>query len=182
MKLKKHPLLKIDSNRRTLVFSWLLGLSVAMLLLLAYIGGSLRTEAAPGGILSLEFAGSISRTHFIVNSWSMRALIDAAFSIGLDYVFLLLYSTTIGAGCVWLSESLNNPTMAKTGIVLGWLQWVAGGLDAIENAALFRMLHLPNGEFFPKLAFFCALGKFMLILAGILYVVGGISINYFFKR
>jgi len=48
-----------------------------------------------------EFAGSLESAVKIIRSWDEAVRILAAFSIGLDFLFLILYSTTIGLACLW---------------------------------------------------------------------------------
>ena len=61
-----------------------------------------------------------------------------------------------------------------TGYLLAWGQFVAGVLDALENLLLLSMLDQDFGSGLPYLAWMAASLKFMLVGAGLLYVLAGL--------
>ncbi|MCU0391267.1 MAG: hypothetical protein MUE81_09125 [Thermoflexibacter sp.] len=169
--LKYHPLeTSIKDNPKAYFFSLLIA-TILVQSILAITGNSLKTLAAPMGILSYEFALNIENAQFIVNSWDKHALIAASFNIGFDYLFLFCYSTTIAFACIWLANLIGNVTFAKIAYGLAWLQWIAACLDGIENAALYIFLLSPTQAICPPIAFWCATFKFLLVIMGILYIL-----------
>ena len=85
-----------DGHRKgALVLS--LTLCLVLLMVMQALDGPLKTEAAPHGIISYELAKTPSVAQRILASWSQDAKIHAAFSLGIDYLFLsdlcLLYRT-----------------------------------------------------------------------------------------
>ena len=56
------------------------------------------------------------------------------------------------------------------GILLSWSQLIAGLLDGIENLALIQLLFHSQNDFYPALAKYCAITKFIIIGCGILYI------------
>ena len=48
---------------------------------------------------------------------------------------------------------------------------MAGLLDGIENWALIQLLFSTQNEFYPALAKYCAVPKFLILGCGILYIV-----------
>ena len=63
--------------------------------------------------------------------------------------------------------------MATLGIVLAWGLWLAAVLDAKENLALIIILFNGPADPWPLLAQACAIAKFGLIIAGLLYAAVG---------
>ena len=174
----KHPLLQIQYDRRLPLFLLFLALTLLTMLALNVSGRALTTAAAPAGIVSYEFAGDVSTAGEILDSWDETAQIYAGFNLGLDYAYLLLYSTTIAMAVLWLSVGLSNRGwLFILAITLAWGQWLAAGLDAIENYALLRMLVTQPLEPWPQIAWWCAAIKFSLVIAGLLYVIIALALR-----
>ncbi len=133
----------------------------------------LRTEAAPQGIVSFELAGSAERAGEILASWDEKARVSAGLSLGMDYLFLLAYATSIALGCQLLGRlEFNRGTrLAALAAPLAWAQLGAALLDAIENAALIRLLQGAEASIWPALALVCAVPKFIFVLLGLLYLI-----------
>ena len=168
-----HPLDAIPEERRSWVFVPLLATTLALSLFLSVVDRPLRTEEAPNGIVSFELAGTVEKASLIVASWSETARTYAGFSLGLDFVFLILYSTTIAMVCLRGGEALRarGRPLGSLAPWLAWGQWGAAILDAIENVALFVVLVGPVAVPWPQLAWGCAVAKFALVGAGLLYAV-----------
>lgn len=167
----KHPFLEIPRPRRWPFFLVFLVLTLLTMFALNLTGRSLFTSAAPSGIISYEFAGDVPTAGEIIDSWDESARINAGFNIGLDYLYLVLYSSTIAMALLWLSENLPVRWLVSLAILLAWAQWLAAALDAIENYALFTMLAQVPAEPWPQIAWWCAALKFALIIAGLLVVL-----------
>lgn len=151
----------------------LIGVALLLTILMQLVGAPLTTAAAPAGIVSFEFAGTVARAQEILASWDRQAQLHAAFSLGLDYVYLLAYALAIGLTCLRLAASWETarPGLARLGRLLGWSQGVAALLDAVENVALIRLLIGSPHALWPPLAWICAALKFALVLAGLAYVL-----------
>lgn len=171
----RHPLQAIPPEKRRWVFLPLLGLNVLLAVVFNVTGQPLTTEAAPNGIVSFELAGSVAQAQQILDSWNEAAQVRAALGLGLDFLYLFVYSTTIGLACVWAAGVLraHRRTLAATGILLAWGQWLAASLDAVENAALATLLLGPVVAPWPQIARWAAIPKFALIFAGLIYVALG---------
>jgi hypothetical protein len=168
----KHPLLKAPQNDRLPVFLLFLTLTLLTMFALNVTGRSLITEAAPAGIISYEFAGDVTTASAIIQSWDATAQIFAGFNLGLDYLYLVLYATTIAMAILWLSDGLTKSRLiAVVALALAWGQWLAAGLDAIENLALLVMLVEQPAEPWPQIAWWGAVIKFSLVIAGLIYAV-----------
>ncbi|WP_437731826.1 hypothetical protein [Sorangium sp. So ce1335] len=165
----RHPFELIPEGRRAPLLWSLLGLAVPSGAAIAVADERLRTEAAPWGIVSFELAGTTARARRIVESWDDAARLNAAFSLGIDYLFLAVYASGLALACVMAADALRKRGLpgAALGAALGWGQWLAGLLDATENAALFGILRGCDEALWPPLARWCALAKFCLVGAGI---------------
>ncbi|UCG23427.1 MAG: hypothetical protein JSW55_14935 [Chloroflexota bacterium] len=168
----KHPLISIPKNNRLAIFLLFLALTLSTMLALSVTGRPLMTGAAPSGIISYEFAGDVVTATLIIDSWDAAAQTYAGINLGLDYLYLVLYSTTIAMVVLWLTDGLAQARfIIIIAVALAWGQWLAAALDATENLALFAMLVNQPAEPWPQIARWCAAIKFSLVIAGLLYTV-----------
>ena len=173
-----HPYQLIPPKRRVAVFLSFLALTLALMITLLLIDVPLQTAAAPKGIVSYELAGSVTEAQRILDSWSPDARLYAAFSLGLDYLYMPSYAIAIGLACAWAAElwSKRRGWLALAGVGLAWGLMVAALCDAIENVALVTLLLSGVREPWPALARGCAAVKFLLICAGLVYaLIGGVA-------
>jgi len=171
----RHPFESIPAGKRRPLFALLLILTLIVMGVLQSVDGSLRSEVAPQGIVSFELAGDVAAAREILDSWGSQARVRAGFSLGFDFLFLALYSTTIACACAWISAALRGSVrpLALLGLLLAWGQWLAALLDAIENTALLiTLLDVPAPPW-PQIAYWCAIVKFTLVLLGLFYVILG---------
>ncbi len=139
-------------------------------------GKPLKTEAAPGGILSFELVGTLDGSHTIINSWKNEILTYAGINMGLDFLFLFLYGITIALSCLLISKRLpaHWKFFKKLGIWLAVVVIIAALLDIVENIALIKLLLGSENALLPVLAKWCAIPKFLLIFLAIVYVIIGL--------
>ena len=170
----RHPFISFTPSvqKKALIF---LSLStIVVMIALIVLDSPLQTESAPHGIVSFEFAGTLSLAQEMLESWGSTGQLYAALSLGLDYLYLVLYSACIALGCALVASNLaTHKTLSGIGIVLSWAQFGAGGLDVLENIALIRILLGSELAFWPALSWWCALPKFVIVLAGLGYIVIG---------
>jgi hypothetical protein len=140
---------------------------------LQVLGNPLNTPTAPAGIVSFEFAGTLDRAEEIIASWGDEGQAYAGLNLGLDYLFLVSYSFTIGLGCVLLARSMSTHSrfLYSMGMILAWAQIAAGLLDALENYALIRVLLRSVRAYWPGVACWCAVPKFLFVGLGILFII-----------
>ena len=73
------------------------------------------------------------------------------------------------------SLSPRVASLSSLGVLLAWAQFGAGLLDAVENYGLIQVLLGSQQAFWPVLARWCAIPKFLIVAAGLVYVgVGAI--------
>ena len=168
-----HPLHHLNpaAQKRTLLV--LAVLTLAVLAVFRVIDRPLQTAAAPSGIVSFELAGTLAAAQAMVASWDRQAQLLAAFGLGLDYLFMPLYSTAIGLACIVAAGGplRGRRLLAGMGWLLAWGLWLAALLDAVENTALLQVLLGSEVPAWPAIARWCASLKFLLILAGLAYAL-----------
>jgi hypothetical protein len=146
----QHPLLAFPEGSRLPSFLLLLIVSAILLLIISV---PLRPSFSPKDILRLELAGSVERARTLVDRWGRRGVQKATYGVYLDYLFLVVYSTTIGLACVSLADASWPPasSLASIGVMLAWGLWAAALLDAIENVALLKILQGSAATYWPRL-------------------------------
>jgi hypothetical protein len=132
-------------------------------------GRPLVTAAAPRGILSYEFAFTRERARSVLTSWS-ASLETARQQLQLDFPFLMVYPLLFSLVCALLSTPAGS-TLARLGAALSWCVLLAAPLDAIENAALLRMLGRGPAASLAALAGIAAALKFALLVAALLFAL-----------
>jgi hypothetical protein len=164
-----HPLAALMPEKRVHMFVPLLIATLLLTFLFRFIGPNQPT------IVDFELAGSVPKAQAIVDAWNETDRIRAGFSLGIDYLYMPVYSTTIALACVLAAGVLKSKAWRSIGVLLAWGLWAAALSDAIENVALFTELLGNNVAPWPLVAQLCATIKFGLIVAGLLYVVVGVS-------
>jgi len=163
-----HPLNAIPSDKRTRVFVPLLIATLVITFLFRFIGPAQPT------IVDFELAGSVDKAQAIIDTWTANEHIHAGFSLGFDYLYMPVYSTTIALACVMAAGVLQRKAWHSIGILLAWGLWIAAIADATENLALLTELFGNNVAPWPSVAQICATIKFGLIVLGLLYVIVGV--------
>ena len=166
-----HPLAAIPSDKRARVFVPLLIATLVITFLFRFIGPAQPT------IVDFELAGSVPKAQAIIDAWNENDRIRAGFSLGFDYLYMPVYSTTIAVACVMAAGVWKRTAWHTLGLLLAWGLWIAAVSDATENLALLTELLGRNVAPWPQIAQICATIKFGLILLGLLYVVAGVVLR-----
>jgi hypothetical protein len=171
----KHPLQDLPPGVHRRIFLPLLAATALVSAIMSAVGGPLVTSAAPSGIVSFELAGTAALARQMVASWNEMAKVHAGFSLGLDYLYMPLYSTTIALACLWAAGVFRAAAarVALVGMWLAWGLWLGALLDATENLALVTILFNGASDPWPLVSQVCAVGKFSLIIAGLVYAALG---------
>jgi len=166
-----HPLAAQSPDKRVRIFVSLLIATLVITFLFRFIGPDQPT------IVDFELAGSVSNAQAIIDAWNETDRIRAGFSLGFDYLYMPVYSTTIALACVMAAGVLKRRAWRTIGLLLAWGLWIAAVSDATENLALFTELLGSNVAPYPQVAQICATIKFGLIVLGLLYVVVGVVLR-----
>lgn len=170
-----HPFSWVPRHRRRRVFIITTAAAVALLAALMVLDRPLRTAAAPDGIVSFELAGTMDTARRILDSWPPKARVAAGLSLGLDYLFLVVYAMAIAMGCGLVADRLapHRPMFSHMGSALAWSQFAAAGCDMVENLSLIFVLQDAVAPALPATARVCAIIKFAIIVAGLVYAGTG---------
>ena len=175
----QHPFERISPACRNKLFWIFLAFTLALTILMNLVGAPLINSTAPSGIVSFELAGGVQLASEIIASWDARAQRYAAFGLGLDYVYMLAYASTISLACLWAGQVLRSSGWPLSGAArpLAWGQWLAALLDALENLSLAIILLESVRSPWPELARLCAVLKFALIFLGLVYVFLALAVS-----
>jgi hypothetical protein len=179
----KHPFDFIPEPTRKPLFFTLFVLTVIMVAVFRYLDQPLRTSIAPNGIVSFEFARTPEKAFQIMVSWEpnnvtgpeiirFKAYLYAAFSLGIDYLFMPIYASTLSLSTL-LAAGRHKGWLNSLGVIAGWGAIGAAVFDAVENYALLRVLLGNVTSPHPGIAAICAGVKFSLILLALIYILVG---------
>ncbi len=166
---------------------WFSGiLTVLLFIALSAADKPLRTGVAENGIVSFELAGNLTQAQAVLNSWNEKAKIYAAFSLGIDFLFLFAYSFFLAFSILKIveifSSGANKNIFVRTGVFLAGLMFIAALFDAAENVCLINLLFGSLNEILPTLAFYFASLKFFIVALGILYIIISLIFLLFNKK
>jgi hypothetical protein len=160
-------------SARTLI--WLGLANMAVIVVLQIVGQALQ----PGNIIAFEFAGSATEAHAMMADWQGRGVLPQLFfHLGFDYVFMITYSSFLFVSCYLLQRKMRSGIFFS---ILAWLQPVAALLDAVENAALYQIAIGAHSEIWPRLSFYCAAPKFLIVLTA-LVACSVMGVYFLFQR
>jgi hypothetical protein len=179
----RHPFAWLSATGQKRAFLGVFVITLAAMMSMNIIGHPLVNETAPQGIVSFEFAGTVDAAHRMMESWGPQGRISAGLSLGFDYLFLVVYALCIALGCVLISRVMQYRVkiFVPLGVILAWAQFLAAILDAIENYALIRVLLGSTVDLWPALARLCAGPKFLIVSAGLLYIIIGLILSFIIK-
>jgi hypothetical protein len=180
----RHPFAWLSETGQQRAFLGVFVFTLAVMMCMNIIGHPLVNETAPQGIVSFEFAGTIDAAHRLMESWGEKGLISAGLSLGFDYLFLVVYALCIALGCVLIARTMQFRVkiLVPIGALLAWAQFLAAILDGTENYALIRVLLGSNADLWPALAKLCAAPKFIIVSAGLLYIIFGLILMFIVKK
>ncbi|MBI5035675.1 MAG: hypothetical protein HZB51_34720 [Chloroflexi bacterium] len=170
MKLS-HPYQFLSPRLQNRAFAIMLPLTLLAMYVEQVTGVPLKSDVAPSGIFSFEFAGTLAAAQTMVKSWGQLGQIYAGVNIGFDFVFIITYVIAISLGCVIVAR---GGVLSQVGITLAWAMFAAGLFDCVENYNLLQIL-LGNGqEINAMLAMWFAIPKFAIVILGLAYFfIGG---------
>jgi len=128
------PFDRVPAVRRRSVSraAWLVALG--LLAVIGFLGGPLRGDVAPLGIVSLQLAGSPEVATAILASWSAVPTARILWAHGLDFVFPVAYAIAIGLTATSLAQASRRA--APAGAIAAGSGLVAAVADQVENLAM----------------------------------------------
>jgi hypothetical protein len=164
----RHPLDFIPPNRRKRLLIVALVWTAMLMIVLQLLDMPLKTDEAPLGIVSFQFAGSETQSTRILLSWDSEARLSAAFGLGLDYLFMPSYAFALALAILMRHHKRDGRLAFQINAAAGWGMVFAAAFDGMENYALWLQLtDGASGALAGMAALFAAL-KFGLIVFGLL--------------
>ena len=177
------PFSKINKNQEKKLTGVLLVLTVLCIVVLKYFDQFLINDICTGGIISFELAGDIETATSYLNSWGAQGRIAASMSMGFDFLFPIVYTSFIALLIHKLNVKLwANHSFLRVGNLLIWSTFMAGIFDYIENIGLINLLLGNLEESWVSIAYYFAIFKFIIILAGFVYILLNFSLFLIKKR
>lgn len=137
-----------------------------------YFDAPLKTNICTSGIVSFELAKDLETSIAILNSWDTIAKTSAGMSMGLDFLFLIVYSLFISLLIHKLNKKLwLNSKIYILGNVVIWSVLLAACFDVIENIALIKLLLGDLQQQWSSIAYYFAIIKFTLLAVGLLFIL-----------
>jgi hypothetical protein len=127
-------------------------------------------------IFDFELVRTTARAHEILDGWGADGRSAARTSLWIDYGYLISYALLLMLGCLAVArraEQSGRPGWARAARILAVAGVAAGLFDALENAALLRILSGHLDQPYPALAFGSALCKFALSASALAFLVVG---------
>lgn len=148
-----------------------LALFVPCAISIAWADLAIRTAAAPSGIVSYELCYFANSCQTILDSWDDSMKLHAMYSLGSDYLFMLLYPALIAIALLSIARQLAGglQTFLRG---LAYASVLMSITDAIENYALIQMMLGADIATMAPIASGFASAKFLVLAlcaAGLIY-------------
>lgn len=154
--------------KRTL---WLFfSLFVLTSIALTIIDLELRNGTTPYGIVSFELCAYTSSCDNALIQWGAKGRALAMLSLGIDYLFLILYPGLIFIGLLLVAPRVPRNLFRFT-IFVAWSCLVISLADAIENYALIQIILSESGIRYGLLGGIFATIKFVLLGITLLWLL-----------
>lgn len=152
------------------VFFILLILFIPTFISLLFIDFGLKTFSNPNGIVSFEFCGFNSTCDKTMMEWGIKGKNLAMLSLGLDYLFLVLYPSLI---CTLLLQVVAHvpDNLKKLTRFLAYFSLFAGLADAIENYFLIKVIINNSSNNYAMTSSYFATIKFSIFGTTFLWLV-----------
>jgi hypothetical protein len=151
---------------------WLIGPCLLVLIALGLIDLQLQSPAPGFGIVDFELCALDRSCVEILSRWSAQQRELAMLSLGLDYLFLVLYPAVLAAALLAV-RSRQRGRARQLSLLLAGLVVFAGVLDGIENYLLVRLLMTAQVQAYALPAALAASLKFAIVGLALLWVAGG---------
>jgi hypothetical protein len=128
------------------------------------------------GIIELELMRTSAKAEQYYRQLGADGREAARTSLDLDYPYLIFYGFFLATACVVVAArgaERGMRRLARLGIVLAFGALIGAFCDAVENAALLRVLAGHTDQPWPGIAFGFAVGKFALTIAAALFALVG---------
>ncbi|MGB5169717.1 MAG: hypothetical protein WBP49_15060 [Acidimicrobiia bacterium] len=138
--------------------------------ILALAAGGLTVAAADGfPIVDLELAWTVEQADDVTRGADVGTIRSA---ILWDFVFIFFYALALSTGALWARRQFRSSVGIAVGTVVAFGGVAAGIFDVVENLSMLGYLNGWSG--WIALAGTMAVPKFLLALAGVVYIAAGL--------
>ncbi len=174
----KHPFSAVLPGRRAGVFVPLLCLTTAAWAGKEFINRNLETALTPDGFISIALAQDSQTAQIILHSWTQAGLLPYAFfSLGLQFLWLVSFSTTLSFACVWASQKMMIEDWVEIGKLLAWTQWMGALVGAAAGITVGFLLGGRLESPWPAFAYWFTLYELLAFAFGAAYAAGGLVVR-----
>jgi hypothetical protein len=170
--------------KKLLLPFFLLG-SIAMIVVMAKTGATLKTDATPHGILNLEFAYNTAKTADVLNAWAPANGLDnitaAKANTCWDFLFLFFYAGFLFLACKKIATKTTGSFSRAGRLIAKGALW-AGFLDIIENSGMLLTLCNQGSSTIAFCTTFVSVIKWALAIIAVLYMLTGLLALAFRKK
>jgi hypothetical protein len=153
--------------------------TLAMIVVMAKTGATLKTPATPMGIIDLEFAYNTTKTAAIIHAWAptneLNNIIVAIYNTFYDFLFLFFYAGFLFLACKKIAANMEGYA-AKAGQLIARCALLSGLLDVFENTGMLITLHGYTSSAVAFLTVFFSIIKWGLVIIAVLYLLTGLLV------
>ena len=155
---------------------WSGGFTLLLLVILRLLDQSLTVEGTPDGIVGFELVKNIHDARIMIDMWGEHGRLIAAFSLGIDYVFLISYALFLGLCSYEIGKKLSGRSrlLSRPGFWLSWLMLLAAIYDSIENYSLIKILTGSKSQLWATTSYYFSTIKFAIVFVTLIYIVLGL--------
>lgn len=124
----------------------------------------------PTNIVAFELAKTTVAAEQIINEWGTEGVQKATTSIYLDFVFILLYCTSIMLGCHVAAQYAGLKKLISVASIFAIAICIAGLLDVVENLCMLKTLSAPSLST-TAIAFYAAAIKFSIVGISLVFIL-----------
>lgn len=164
------------TRRRGLITS---GIATLIFLLAMSPAENRMQETGGPGMVPFELTGGQDRADEILSEWGEEGQDAARESLWIDFGFLLAYGTFLTLALLAvrdLARERSRRRLAAIGGIVVSFGALGAAFDALENICLLLTL-ADAGAALPLLATIFAACKFLLLVAAIAYLLGGLAMR-----
>jgi hypothetical protein len=165
------PSFSRSARCRLFIISFLATLPIVATLM--ELNGRLQNRVASQGVMSFELARTLVRQSEILASWSGPETLRLAFSVGLDFLFVPTFLSTMTFACICLRGfSGGRSTLgSRLAWLVAWCVLVMGVFWIVQNVLLAEALFGHGTALTAQIIYWCAVVKFGVMIASSAFIV-----------
>lgn len=177
--MRMHPLERLGKHAFRVYFAASLAGTLLTLGVMVHLArgfeGRTGVNGERYGIIAFEFARTPAKAAAILETWGQEGAAAATVQTWADFAFILAYMASLSGACIWVVRRYPHayPAWRNAGRAFAWGMLLAGLCDVVENMALLQVLSGAVEARYTQTAYGCALIKFIIVGAALVYFLGG---------